>query len=41
MMTGGVNAATIVQRLTLRVSVDRKKKIYIWVSSGGSLDWFG
>jgi len=41
MMTGVATAAMIVQRLTLRVSVDRKKKIYIWESNGGLLDWFG
>ena len=41
MMTGDATAVTIVQRLTQRVSVDQKKKIYIWESNGGSLDWFG
>lgn len=40
MMTGVATAATIVQRLTQHVSVDQKK-IYIWESNGGSLDWFG
>ncbi len=41
MMTGGATAAMIAPKHTQLVSVDRKKKKYIWVSSGGSLDWFG
>jgi hypothetical protein len=40
MMTGDATAATIVQRLMQRVSVVQKK-MYIWESNGGSLDWFG
>lgn len=41
MMTGGATAVTIAPKHKQLVSVDRKKKKYIWVSSGGSLDWFG
>ena len=38
--SGDATAVENVKRLTLLVSVVQKK-IYIWESNGGSLDWFG